>query len=54
LKRTAALLSVAEYTFTGIETSPKLSESDAIERKATPHLGPPPWVATVGGRRAPA
>ena len=32
LKRIALELSVAEYSFTGIETRPKLSESDAIAR----------------------
>jgi len=45
---------VAEYTFTGIETSPKLSESDAIERWATVHLAPQPWRGGVRARRAPA
>src|SRR5688500_1191326 len=34
LKLTPPELSVAEYSFTGIDTKPKLSESDAIERAA--------------------
>ena len=34
LKRTVAELSVAEYSFTGIETRPKRSDRDAIERAA--------------------
>ncbi|MGO4763679.1 hypothetical protein AB4120_14160 [Cupriavidus sp. 2KB_3] len=33
----AALHSVAEKTFTGIETKPKLIESEAIERAAIMH-----------------
>src|SRR5689334_21809998 len=34
LKLIAALLSVAEYTLTGMETSPKLIDSEAMERAA--------------------
>src|SRR3569833_3718443 len=60
LKETAPLACVAEYSLTGIETSPKDSVSDAIERAA---IGPPQVVsegamvarkaALSGGRRAP-
>jgi hypothetical protein len=38
LKRRAEELSVAEYSLMGMETNPKLSERDAIDRAATVHL----------------
>src|SRR5437868_11294513 len=34
LKRIVSEDSVAEYSFTGMDTSPKLSDSDAMERAA--------------------
>ena len=38
LKRMLAELSVAEYSRTGIDTRPKLRDSDAIERAAIENL----------------
>src|SRR5688572_14612938 len=38
LKLTPPALSVAEYSFTGIDTSPKLRDNEAIERAAMRHL----------------
>lgn len=41
LKRIAFELSVAEYSFTGIETRPKLSESEAMARGIEDSKGRP-------------
>jgi aspartokinase len=45
LKRTVAELSVAEYSLTGIDTRPKPSDSDAMERAA---MGLPPGERRKG------
>ena len=53
-KRTLAALSVAEYSLTGIETRPKLSEREAIERAAMASPSSKKTVRKDATRIAPA